>query len=331
MTTTPSRSAIPGLPAPRIAAELGLDPRRSAAAWCAIQSILEVSVDPPRQGQLLNACAAMLDLGNTPDTQLPLDELHAIFPDDAERRALVHALVVAACVGGAVTKEAQWRVNSIAGALEAQTRWVDLLDAMRRKSVFTIKRTLARSAPDARRLLSRTWQEEGVAGIGRALLFVAGLHRDRELARRFCDLEGLPTDSLGSRFFHHIRSRGLAFPGEKGGVPERMVHHDLMHVLTGYDTDGPGECELAGFYAGFSDGDSFTFIVIALATFQLGLAVSPSAVTATVNAFDIERVARAYVRGRRVCVDVMGPWDYWRLMPLRLSEARREVGIDAGE
>jgi NAD(P)-dependent dehydrogenase (short-subunit alcohol dehydrogenase family) len=40
-------------------------------------------------------------------------------------------------------------------------------------------------------------------------------------------------------------------------MPERMVHHDLMHVLNGYDTDPPGECELAAFYAAFADGDAF--------------------------------------------------------------------------
>jgi len=105
-------------------------------------------------------------------------------------------------------------------------------------------------------------------------------------------------------------------------MPERMVHHDLMHVANGYDTDPAGECELAGFYAGCAGGDPFTFIVTVLATFHLGLSVSPAVVKPARGTFDPARVLAAYSRGRRVRVDVMGPWDYWALMPLSIDEAR---------
>jgi hypothetical protein len=41
----------------------------------------------------------------------------------------------------------------------------------------------------------------------------------------------------------------MTFPSAPGGLPERMIHHDLMHVIDGDDTDPAGECELGGFYA----------------------------------------------------------------------------------
>ena len=45
----------------------------------------------------------------------------------------------------------------------------------------------------------------------------------------------------GREFWQHMTSRKFAFPGEPGGLLERQCHHDLTHVLTGYDTDPDGE------------------------------------------------------------------------------------------
>jgi hypothetical protein len=315
-------------PRPLTLAQLfALDESRRLAAFSAVSAVLEVSVDPARRKDLLAFGARTLDLDAPDESSLPPTELAAIFTDEQERLGMAHALVIAACLGPEVTAEGEARVNAYADAMGVRSRWVRLLGPLRRRATFAVKRALIRSSPDARRLFTRTWQEEGVRGFGRALLFVLGVARDEALAKRFRALEQLPSDSFGAHFFHHVRSRGLTFPGEKGGMPERMVHHDLMHVLNGYDTDGAGECELAGFYAASSGGDAFTFIVIALAAFQLGLAVSPAAVTPTVGAFDPERVANAYLRGRSLQVDIMGPWDYWQLMPLSREEAARRIGI----
>ena len=57
------------------------------------------------------------------------------------------------------------------------------------------------------------------------------------------------------------------------------------------------------FYAAFADGDAFTFFVIVLATFHLGLHVSPSIVTPSRGAFDPERAIAAFVQGRSLRVD----------------------------
>jgi len=38
-------------------------------------------------------------------------------------------------------------------------------------------------------------------------------------------------------------------------------------------------------------------------------------------------VLAAYLRGRRVRIDIMGPWDYWARMPLPIGVARDELGI----
>jgi hypothetical protein len=251
------------------------------------------------------------------------------------RRALVDALVIGACIETEVDAPKERVVTSYASRLGVRSPWVGLLPALRRRRVLAIKQALGSRSPDARRILARTWSEGGVGGLFEAASFVLGLHRDAALAARFRGLSTLPEGTLGRAFFDHLDGRGLTFPGEKGGLPERMIHHDLMHVVNGYGTDPAGECELAGFYAGHAsrigEPDWFTFLVVVLATFHLDLPVSPSIVTPARGAFDPSRVMPAFLRGRRVTTDVMGAWDYWSLLPLPLQESRVRLGIHPGE
>jgi hypothetical protein len=245
------------------------------------------------------------------------------------RRALVDALVIPACIEGEISVARERAVLAIAKGLGVRSRWAELLPALRKHRVLTVKRTLATRSPDARRIFRRIRREEGVLGVVRAIGFVLGLHRDATLAVRFHSLTDAPEGSFGRAVADHFHSRGIKFPGEKNGMPERMVHHDLMHVLNGYDTDPGGECELAAFYAAFADGDAFTFFVTVLATFHLGLRVSPAVVQPARLAFDPERAVAAFVRGRSLRVDVMGAWNYWELMPLPISEVQARLGIES--
>jgi len=257
--------------------------------------------------------------------------LGEVFPSAKERRHLVDALILVVCIEGEVQPRRQRALVELAAALGVRSHWVTLIDAFAHRRLLTIKRAVGTRSPDVRRLFSRVWREEGLLGMLRALWFVMGFYRDRQLAARFHALERLAPGTFGRAIFDHCDTRHIPFPGDKGGMPERMMHHDLMHVLNGFDTDAAGECEIAGFYAGFTDGDSFTFIMTVLATFQLGLEVSPAVVKPDRGAFRPARVLRAYLRGRQLTIDVMGPWDYWELMPLSLAEAQARLGLPPGQ
>lgn len=312
--------------------EFSLDPVQARAALGAFTAVVEADGAAGANGKrLLGVVAQALELedvaGLPPVTSAQLGKA---FPSPAARRTLCDLLLVPACIEGEVTARGESVVREFAASLGVRSHWVDLVPALRLRRDFAVKRQLVRRSPDARRLFERTWAEEGLVGVARAISFVLGRHVDPKLAARFRALATLPEGSFGRTFFDHLASRGLAFPGERGGIPERMVHHDLMHVVNGYGTDAAGECELAGFYAGFCPGDSMTFVVIVLATFQLGMGVSPAAVTPTRGAFDPARVLAAFLRGRRLAVDVMGPWDYWALMPLPLDAVRTLLGIGDG-
>ncbi len=310
--------------------ELDVSEGEAKAALGALRAVVEASGAPGAGGlRLLEAAASALGVGEgwPSAPKATAAQVAEAFPSAEGRRALVHALLVAACAEGEVTEEGEASVRAFAGALGVRSHWVSLLSSLRRRRVLAVKRQLVTRSPDARWLFARTWDEEGLLGLLRAGLFVLGLYRNPELAARLRALGALPEGTLGRLFYEHMAERGLALPGERGGIPERMLHHDLMHVVNGYGTDPSGECELAGFYAGFAPGDSFTFVVIALATFQLGLPVSPAAVVPARGAFDPGRVLAAFLRGRRLRVDIMGPWNYWELMPLSLAEARERLGI----
>ncbi len=307
----------------RLADELDLSLAQRRYALDAVRRVVQADGGPcgARSVQLVEVVAAALGIdvhehagGELAAVPVPL------------RRALVDGLVIAACIECDVTRARQLAVEQVARELGVRSHWVELLEALRRRRAFSVKRALVTRSPDARRLFARLWEEEGVPGLLRAVLFALGLHRDAPLAARYRALANEPPGSLGRAFSDHFESRRLAFPGERGGMPERMLHHDLMHVLNGFDTDPAGECELAGFYAGFADGDAFTFIVIALATFHLGLPVSPAVVASARGAFGPARVLEAFMRGRRIRVDVMGRWDYWALMPLPIDRARATLG-----
>lgn len=310
--------------------EFDLTPAQARAGFCAIRSIVEADGPARERGlALLEVAATTLELGDA-WAEIPAieaSEIAAVFPAPAARRALADALLIPACIECEVTRAGEMAVRTLAKALGVRSPFVSLLGPIRRRRVLPIKRTLYPRSPDGRRLFERTWAEEGFAGLAKALWFMLGRYVDPPLAARFRELEKLPEGTLGRRFFDDFEARGLAFPGEPRGLPERMIHHDLMHVINGYTTDPAGECELAGFYTGFCPGESFTFIVTVLTTFHLELPVSPPMVLPARGAFDPVRVLAAFLRGRRLAVDIMEPWDYWELMPLELAEARARLGL----
>lgn len=315
---------------PSLAATLGLSPVQARAAQGALRAVVEADGPPRAAGvRLLATAARALELGEAEVPAAAPGAVRDAFTTPAMRRGLVDALLIAACIEGEVTAAGEAAVRSFARALGVRSPWVDVLGPLRRRRAFAVKRRLVARSPDARRLFARIWAEEGLVGIWRAVRFVLGRFTDPATAARFRALGALPPGTYGRMLFDHHVARGLAFPGEPGGMPERMIHHDLMHVANGYGTDPAGECELAGFYAAFCPGDAFTFIATALATFHLGLPVSPAVVTPARGAFDPQRVLAGYLRGRRLRVDVTGPWDYWSLLPLPIEEARDRLGIAA--
>ena len=151
---------------------------------------------------------------------------------------------------------------------------------------------------------------------------------DAELAARYRALGEMPAGSFGHALYHHFQDHGFLLPGERGGMPERMLFHDLGHVLSGYDVDPAGEIQQAAFQAGFMRNDGFTFLLFGILQFHIGIRLTPVA-KAQKGLFDVPRVLAAAARGAACKVDLSEGFDLWAVAEQPLETVRANLGIPA--
>ena len=131
-------------------------------------------------------------------------------------------------------------------------------------------------------------------------------------------------------FWEHCTKNRFGVPGEKGGIPERMVFHDFGHVLAGYDTRPEGEIQQGAFQGGFVREDGFAFLMFAIIQFHLGVKVTPVA-DSQIGLFDVPKVLRAAHRGAACKVDLSDHWDPFAVADVPVEQLRAEYGIPALE
>jgi len=152
------------------------------------------------------------------------------------------------------------------------------------------------------------------------------LPADHALADRYKALASLPDGTLGREYVRYQEKNGFAWPGEKGGIPEAGLHHDLTHVLTGYQTDPEGECEIGAFTAGMKRTDPFFFLLFTMLEFHVGLAARPGQ-PAFPGHYDPRRAFEAHQRGVGCKRDLTDGWDHWAVIDRPVAELCREYGI----
>jgi tellurite resistance protein len=266
---------------------------------------------------------ARLDLDALP--QLDPASLAAQVVDPHQRKRLVQMAVVMAMVDGDVAPAQERAVRAIAEALEVDEASLKVLhqvvnDSKLLTRVHMMRRIMGRFVGEAHQL-------EGLSGVKKFLtpLFLGG-GEDPKVAWRYKQLGLLPEGTVGRAYWEFCTSRGFGFPGQAGGIPERMVFHDFGHVLSGYDTDAEGEIQQGAFQAGFIRTDGFSFLLFVIVQFHLGIKVTPIAEART-GLFDVRRVLRAAERGAACRDDLSARWDHWAWVELPLEEARDRLGI----
>lgn len=240
-----------------------------------------------------------------------------------QRKRVVQLALIAAMVEGDVTPAEAAAVKKLAHALGVDEAGLKVL-----RDLAGNHRLLTRFDM-TRRIMGKfggkAFEEEGFAGIRKMLApFTGG--EDPDVAWKYKSLGLLPEGTLGRVYWEHCTARKFGFPGEKGGIPERMVFHDFGHVLSGYDTDPEGEIQQGAFQAGFVRQDGFAFLMFAIIQFHLGIKVTPVAAGET-GLFDVAKVLRAAERGSACKVDLSDHWDPFTVVNLSLSDLRRQYGI----
>jgi ubiquinone biosynthesis protein Coq4 len=248
-----------------------------------------------------------------------------VITEPHQRKRVVQLAAIAAMVEGEVTAEGARAVRALADALDVEERSLKVLD-----SISADHRLLTRFDM-MRRIMgkygTKAYNEEGFAGV-RKMMAMFGGGEDPEVAWKYKQLGLLPEGTLGREFWEHIVKNKFSMPGEKGGIPERMVFHDFGHVLAGYDTRPESEIQQGAFQGGFVREDGFAFLMFVIIQFHLGWKVTP-VTDGYEGLFDVPKVLHAAQRGAACKVDLSDRWDPFAVADVPLEQIRTEYGIPA--
>jgi hypothetical protein len=286
-----------------------------------------VEPDPTSaQDELLRAVARLCGLRLAP-AALPRPrprEIAAVLHDSAARKCLLELAILLSSIDGQVNAIPTANVSLLSRALgidEASTRRMRQISQHHHMltRIDSMRRVGARAIESARR-------DEGSDGIERMLGPLPDLAEDRELAARYLGLAQCPTGSLGRAVFEHYRENAFRFPGERFGIPEVGVFHDVGHVLSGYGTDAESELLQAAFQAGFVAEGGLSYLLFGMVRFDTGVKVTRLE-DPELRRFDVARVLAAVERGAGCRVDLSTGFDLFQHASRPVDAVRAELGI----
>jgi hypothetical protein len=262
-----------------------------------------------------------VDVGSLPS--IAPGEVAEVITEPHRRKRVVQLAAIAAMVEGDVTPAEAAAVRGLAAALGVEEASLRVLDDIAANHQFLTRFDMMRRIMG--KFGSKAYNEEGLAGIRKMLtLFTGG--EDLEVAWRYKQLGLLPEGTLGREFWEHCTKNRFGVPGEKTGIPERMVFHDFGHVLAGYDTRPESEIQQGAFQGGFVREDGFAFLMFAVIQFHVGVKVTPVTDGYT-GLFDVPKVLRAAQRGAACKVDLSDHWDPFAVADAPVEQLRAEYGI----
>jgi hypothetical protein len=280
-----------------------------------------------RQLRLLGALARLHGASIEPSLLPRCTPRHAagVIRDPHRRKRLVQLAVLMALVDGQVQPETAEAVAELACTLGTDEPGVRVLGLLAARRVLAVRIALMRRIMG--RFLREAYRGEGWRGVCKILgaLFLKGA-RDAATAARYRNLEHLPSGSFGRALWEYAVRNAFALPGEAGAIPERVLFHDMGHVLSGYDTNPAGEIRQAAFQAGFVRHDGFAFLLFAVLQFHHGIKITPVA-EPEVGYFDVEAVLYALARGAACRVDLSDGFQFWLRAACSIEQVRAELGI----
>ncbi|MBV1859863.1 MAG: hypothetical protein KUG77_15735 [Nannocystaceae bacterium] len=252
-------------------------------------------------------------------------ELADTVRDPGVRAQLINAMVIASFASGDANEQQVEQISTFAEALDIAPPALNTLRRLIRKQLALLRYDILRHMYIGERI-AEILDDRGVRGILGLIGNLRGWNEDPQLAARYQALGVLPRETLGREYFEHCRRAGFALPGERYGVIERMVVHDMAHVLGGYATDPAGEMQVAAFTAGFRREQSLHIMLFVLCQFDLGVQMVPVA-PPELGTLDPDAFMTALVRGSNMTEDLFDDWDYWAVVDKPLSVLRKRYGI----
>jgi hypothetical protein len=249
-----------------------------------------------------------------------LERLALAVTDPHQRKRVVQLAIIMSLVEGQPDKSCSQPVLELAKALGVSEPGVQVLDEVSRSRAMLARFDMVR------RVQRFVVHSSGRSFASVALPTLLGLGQDPALAARYYALADYAQGSLGRALFQHFYEHDFAMPGEKGGLPELMLFHDVGHVVSGYGVDPHGEIQQAAFQAGFARNDGFTFLLFGILQFHLGLRITPVA-KGQLGHFNVPEVLQALARGAACKVDFSDRFDFFRHAAEPLEELRSRWNV----
>ena len=153
---------------------------------------------------------------------------------------------------------------------------------------------------------------------------------DAKVAQRYQSLASLPADTLGRELYGYYRDRHFPLPGEPKSFSELIVGHDLVHLLSGIDTDMEGEITVAGFEAGMSRSEfGFELLLEVILDFHMGMKFTTMGILeAGHNHLNPTALMQAYARGLQMQFDLLDPaWDFKAVLDQPIATLRQSYQL----
>ncbi len=279
-----------------------------------------------QESELLFAAARAFGVELDPGDLGPIDPeglMQSLSGPEARLR-VIQAMILMAMMDGEIDDQEVSTIEAYAGRLGIDEPRLHNLRQLAQGRVRLAMLDLARRS-FARPVFEDAFKQEGLRGVWKIVGPLMGGARDDALAQRYRSTGQCPEGSLGRAYFDFMERHDLAFPGERYGVPESGVWHDISHVVSGYEATQEDEVLVVSFIAGFSREDPFFWLFAITLQYQLGIKVSPYSPPET-GYFKPGSALEALRRGAAMNTD-LATWDWWPHRDRPLSQVQAMLGV----
>lgn len=264
---------------------------------------------------------------------ISIDEFALVMPESAKRNEVLDLMLATEFLCSSISPEISDAINLWAQKLAIKNSGLPLIRDLSRKLVVQAQQDFYRSnyfydedlaTPD----FARLDQKYGL----RATMWTVEV--SDEVAARYENLQNFPAGSLGRGLWDFYKKRNFTFPGMIGSINEAVAHHDWIHVLAEYDTNGIGEMEVAAFSTMATQSESAVMNFLGTLSIYQG-ALLKTIVAGTPLGHDLEvvngpeRIAIALQRGKEVNIDLILGIDFFDYAHEPLQELRKRWNIPA--
>ena len=261
------------------------------------------------------------------------EEVGAVFQDYESRSEVIDLMLMVEALCAEIPEEVASSVSAYSNYLGIANERIHMLRDLAKHSIAKAQEDFYRNNYFSDKDLAIENFHALVKNYGLPA-YVVGVKDDPKEIMRWEALANLPEESLGKGLWNFYKKRGFSFPGTVGGVNSAVAHHDWIHILADYDSDGIGEIEVAAFSAMATNSDSpvMNFLGV-LSIFQGGLLKSLVASANPHLGHDLEvgngteRMVNALQRGRECSVDLIEGMNFFEYADHPLDSLRLKWNI----